>query len=227
MMDLLLQRCKLIPQQKNLLSTAINKGKSNYKELMAKMPETITDKYVASLQYDLVNEAIRQAVDSNKDLNLEVIKLKAGGHPYIAVRDNIRNISIVICRLPASRQIFAPSKYRGEFSQTNFDKLIQLGVPEELLTDTEYQQSLNLAEDNIPFGIIVYYDRYKDIIFEGALKPSQNDWIYKEKLTYVSLENIITPEEIITPTITEENNIPLSFNNIFESDEDIEINLKI
>lgn len=226
-MDLLLQQCKLTPQQKNLLHTAINEGKTEFKELMAKMPATITNKYVSSLQSDIINEAIRKAVASNTELNLEVVKSKAGGHPYIYVRDNSRNISIVICRLPASRHIFAPSRYRGEFSQTNFDKLIQLGVPEELLNDEDYQTSLTFDEDSIPFGIIVYYDQFKDKIFEGALKPSQSDWIYKEPLTYKSLENLIPTEEKIAHNNSNEIDIPLSFNNIFESDEDIEINLKI
>lgn len=226
-MDLLLQQCKLTPQQKNLFHIAINEGKTEFKELMAKMPETITNKYVSSLQSDIINQAIKKAVESNTGLNLQVVKSKAGGHPYIYVRDNLRNISIVICRLPASRYIFAPSRYRGEFSQTNFDKLIQLGVPEELLNDEVYQQSLTFDEEVIPFGIIVYYDQFKDKIFEGALKPSQSDWIYKEPLTYISLENLIPTEETITPNISNEIDIPLSFNNIFESDEDIEINLKI
>ena len=228
MMDLLLQQCKLTPQQKNLLHKAISDGKAKFNEIMANMPKTITKKYVSSLQYDLINEAISNAVDLNKELNLEVIPSKAGGHPYIYVRDNTRNISFVICRLPTSRHIFTPSKYRGEFSQTNFDKLIQLGVREESLTDLEdYQQSFTFDEETVPFGIIIYYDPYKDKIFEGALKPSQSDWIYKEPLTYTPLENLITTEEMITPNGNNENDIPLSFNNIFQSEEDIEINLKI
>lgn len=226
-MDLLLQQCKLTPQQKNLFHTAINEGKAKFKEITDIIPSTITKKHVSPLQYDLINDAIGNAVTLNKELNLEVIPAKAGGHEYIYVRENNRNISIVICRLPASRQIFTPSKYRGEFSRTNFDKLIQLGVPEELLTDLDYQQSFTFSEEIVPFGIIVYYDPNKDIMFEGALKPSQNEWIYKEKLIYTSLENLITPEEFNTPIINNQPEIPLSFNNIFENDEDIEINLKI
>lgn len=226
-MELLLQQCKLTPQVRNLFHKAINDGKSKFKEVTSLIPNTITKKHVSPLQHDIINNEIRNSVDLNKDLNLEVIPTKSGNHEYIYVRDNNRNISIVICRLPASRKIFTPSKYRGEFSSTNFDKLIQLGIPEELIVDSDYQPSLNFPEENIHFGIIIFYDPNKEIIYEGALKPSQHDWIYKEKIIYTPLENLIPTEKVIKTNINNENEIPLKFHNIFESDEDIEINLKI
>lgn len=72
----------------------------------------------------------------------------------------------------------------------NFDRLLDLGAPkEELLGDTIYQPSLFLGSDNHPFGIIVSYDRDSDIIYEGALRPDQEDWIYKEDITDSIIRN--------------------------------------
>ena len=61
--------------------------------------------------------------------------------------------------------------------------------------DTVYQQSLMLGFENQPFGIIVSYDRDSDLILEGALRPDQEDWIYKEDIT----ESIIRNTKDIIP----------------------------
>lgn len=222
-MDLLLQQCKLTPSQRYLVVNAINEGKQKFLEIKRLIPKTITDKYSASLQNDLINEAISEAVENDVLNNLIVTNHKSGSHPYIVVRDTVRNISSVICRLPRSRYIFTPSKYRGEFSQSNFDRLIQLGFSFEELVDENYQLTINLNNGDAHFGIIVYYDRYNDVVFEGALKPSQNDWIYKDDITEPPAENVI-PLNPLTPTPSDD--ILLSVKNIFEMDEEIEVNLK-
>ena len=59
-----------------------------------------------------------------------------------------------------------------------------MGIAEEDLDmDIEYQPSLPFGIEHLPFGLIVSYDREKDLVYEGALQPSQEQWLFNEAVT--------------------------------------------
>jgi len=35
----------------------------------------------------------------------------------------------------------------------------------------------------LPFGLIVSYEREQEIVFEGALQPNQEQWLFNEAMT--------------------------------------------
>lgn len=190
-MNLLIEKCMLTDEQRNLILRGIKEGKQECQSLVALHPETTTKTYLPRIQYDLVNTHVEKIVQDNPHTQMKVYKRKAGFHPYIVIHDTIRNIFILVSKLPKNKYIFNPSKYRGDFASSNIDRLLEMGVSkEELLGETSYQYSLSLGIENQPFGIIVCYDGHSDIVFEGALRPEQEDWIYKEDITdYINLNN--------------------------------------
>jgi len=189
-MNAYVEKCMLLDEQRSLIVRGIQEGKKEYETLISLIPDFTTNTYVPRLQYDAVNTHVERMIQSNPHLQMKVFKKKAGFHPYIVLHDTIRNIFILVSKLPKSKYIFNPSGYRGDFASSNFDRLLELGAPkEELLGDAVYQQSLTLGFENQPFGIIVSYDRDSDVIYEGALRPDQEDWIYKEDITDSIIRN--------------------------------------
>ncbi|MFS0562766.1 hypothetical protein AB1K91_18785 [Terribacillus sp. 179-K 1B1 HS] len=190
-MDRKIKECMLTDEQRSLILQGIKNGKEKFQELSLLLGETTTKKHTPFLQYDLVNTHVEKIIEDNPHTQMRVYTRKSGWHPYIVVHDAIRNVFILILKLPEKKYIFQPSEYRGEFSSSNIDRLLQAGLKEEELfgQDQEsYQYSLPLGIENQPFGIMVCYDSRSDVVFEGALKPNQEDWIYKEDITeYINI----------------------------------------
>lgn len=183
-MNTKIEECMLTDEQRSLILQGIKNGKEKVQELSLSLEETTTKKHAPFMLYDYVNTYVEKIIKNNPHTQMKVYTRTAGRHPYIVVHDVIRNIFILVLKLPEKQYIFQPSRYREEFSSSNIDRLFQAGVPEEELLDREtYQYSLSLGIENQPFGIVVCYDSKSDVVFEGALKPNQEDWIYKENIT--------------------------------------------
>lgn len=180
----------LTNEQRSLIIKGIQEGKKEHQSIKDVLPKFTTNTYDSRLQYDCVNTHVEEMIRNNPHTQMKVITQKAGFHPYIVIQDIIRNIFILVSKLPKNKPIYNKSGYRGDFALSNFDRLLEMGASkDELLGDNPYQQSLVLGIENQPFGIIVSYDRDSDIIFEGALRPDQEDWIYKEDITDSILAN--------------------------------------
>ncbi|MEQ2529427.1 hypothetical protein WMO40_22405 [Bacillaceae bacterium CLA-AA-H227] len=188
-MNSVIEECMLTNEQRNLILQGIKDGKENFQAISMLLEETATKKHMPFMLYDYVNTYVKKIIEENPHTQMKVYVKKAGFHPYIVLHDTVRNIFTLVLKLPEKKHIFLPSGYRGEFSSSNFDRLLQGGLPEEeLIENTTYQYSLPVGIENQPFGIIVCYDSKSDIVFEGALKPDQEDWIYKEEITdYINL----------------------------------------
>lgn len=193
-MNPLIKECMLTPEQRNLILQGIKWGKEEYQKITSLLPDTITKKHSPFLLSDLINSHVKQMIEENQHTQIKVYLRKAGFHPYIVLHDTVRNIFILLSKLPKNRYILNSSGYRGDFASANFNRLIEMGAPkQELLKDIPYfQDSLTLGVENQPFGIIVCYDSKNDIVFEGALRPDQEDWIYKEEITdYININTEI------------------------------------
>ncbi|MBP1153965.1 MULTISPECIES: hypothetical protein [unclassified Paenibacillus] len=185
-----LEECTLLDEQRSLIVRGIQEGKKEYQSIKALLPEFTTNTYAPRLQYDAVNSHVERMILSNPHTQMKVFKKKAGFHPYIVIQDTIRNILILVSKLPKNKYIYNPSGYRGDFASSNFDRLLDAGAPkEDLMGDTIYQPSLFQGPDNHPFGIVISYDRDSDVIYEGALRPDQEEWIYKEDITDSIIDN--------------------------------------
>ncbi|MEH6986581.1 MULTISPECIES: hypothetical protein [Bacillales] len=180
-----IKECMLSPEQRYLILQGIKNSKEAFRESTQSIPNTVTKKHTPHLLSDLINEHVLRMIEQNPHTQMKVYPKIAGFHPYIAIHDTVRNIFILLSKLPKSKYIMSPSGYRKEFSSANLNRLLDMGVPQdELLKDVPvYQGSLFLGEANQPFGIIVCYDSKSDIVFEGALRPDQEDWIFKEDIT--------------------------------------------
>lgn len=181
----------LLDEQRILIVKGIQEGKKEYQDLTALLPTFTTNTYASRLQYDCINTHIEKMILSHPHTGMRVFKKRAGLHPYIVIHDTVRNIFILVLRLPKNQYIFKPCRYRGDFASSNFDRLLELGASanELLMKDAVYQPSLSFGPEYHPFGIIVCYDRDSDVIFEGALRPDQEDWIYKEDISeYITLD---------------------------------------
>ncbi|WP_191559401.1 hypothetical protein [Metabacillus idriensis] len=188
-MNPILKSCMLSSEQRNLILQGIKQGKDEFQSITALHPATTTRTYLPRFQYDLVNTYVEKVIKDNPHTQMKVYTKKAGFHPYIVIQDQIRNIFILVLKLPKNKYIFNQSEYRGDFASSNIERLVEMGVPKsELVGDTPYQESLPLGMENQPFSIIVCYDGKSDIVYEGALRPDQEDWLYKEDITdYVNM----------------------------------------
>jgi hypothetical protein len=185
-----IKECMMTAEQKNLILRGIKRGKEEYQRITSEIPNTITKKHSPFLLSDLINEHVTRMIEENPHTQMKVYPKIAGFHPYIAIHDTARNIFILLSKLPKNKYVLNPSGYRKDFSSANFDRLLEMGVPEEELFDDVplFQESLFLGVDNQPFGIIVCYDSKSEIVYEGALRPDQEDWIFKEDITdYINL----------------------------------------
>ena len=213
----------LTDEQRSLILQGIKNGKEKFHEISLLLEETTTKKHTPYMLYDYVNTYVEKIILENPHTQMKVYTRKSGWHPYIVVHDVIRNIYILVLKLPEKKYIFQPSEYRGEFSFSNFDRLLQAGVSEdELLNQEVYQYSLPLGIENQPFGIIVCYDNKSDIVYEGALKPDQEDWIYKEDISeYIN----INTRELVKLNNYNLSNIELPLKN-HKDDDEIVVRLK-
>ncbi|WP_330502420.1 hypothetical protein V2I71_09535 [Peribacillus frigoritolerans] len=191
-MNPIIKDCMLTDEQRKLIIQGIKQGKEEFQTINFSLPDTVTKKHKPFLQSDLVNTHVTKAIENNPHTQLKIYYKKAGFHPYIVIHDSIRNIFILLSKLPKNKSILNPSGYRGEFASGNLTRLAEMGISKNELYGDEipYQDSLNLGIDNQPFGIIVCYDGSSDIVFEGALRPEQDDWIYKVDITnYINMDN--------------------------------------
>lgn len=222
-MEMYIEKCMLLDEQRSLIVRGIQEGKKEYQSIKALLPEFTTNTFAPRLQYDAVNSHVEKMILSNPHTQMKVFKKKAGFFPYIVIHDTIRNIFILVSKLPKNKNIYNPSKYRGDFASSNFDRFLEMGASkDELLGDSPYQLSLFLGLDNHPFGIIVSYDGESDTIYEGALRPDQEDWIYKEDITdsiILNTKDIIPLNNYRTTDIEPELKAP-------KSDGDIVVKLK-
>lgn len=183
-MNPIIEKCRLTDEQKSLILRGIREGKEEFQQISPLIRDTITKKYSPFLQSDLVNTHVANIIEENPHTQMKVLSRKAGFHPYIVIQDTIRNIFILVSKLSKDKYIFNPSGYRGEFAFSNTERLLEMGMTiNELYGDTPYQYSLPLGIENQPFGIVVCYDGKNDFVFEGALRPDQEEWIYKEDIS--------------------------------------------
>ena len=174
----------LLDEHRSLILQGIQEGITEYRTINGLLPDLATKTYEPRFQYDIVNTHVERIIKLNPQTGLKVHRKKAGFHPYIVIHDEIRNKNILALRLPKSRYIFNPSGYRGEFASLNYERLLELGAPfDKLFGNSLYQPFLPLQLGISPFGIIIGYDVEKGDVFEGALRPDQEDWIYKEDIT--------------------------------------------
>ena len=184
LLDTYVKDCMLLDEQRSLILQGIQEGVNEYRTLNGLLPDLATKTYEARFQYDVVNTLVERKIKNNPHTGLKVSRKKAGFHPYIVIYDEIRNKNVLVLRLSKTRYIFNPSGYRGEFASFNFERLLELGAPlDELLGESSYQPFLALELGTPPFGIVIGYDVENGDVFEGALRPDQGDWIYKEDIT--------------------------------------------
>lgn len=194
-MNPIIEECRLTDEQRSLILNGIKQGKKEYQEAIAILPDTITKKHTPFLLSDLVNTHVANQIKDNPHTQMNIFTRKAGFHPYIVIQDTIRNIFILVSKLPKNKHIFNPSGYRGDFASSNGDRLFEMGMSlEEIYEERPFQYSLPVGVENQPFGIIVCYDSKNDVVYEGALRPDQEDWIYKVDITdaiNISTETLI------------------------------------
>lgn len=190
LMNPIIEKCMLTDEQRSLILKGIKQGKEEYRMVSPLIRNTITKKHSPFLLSDLVNTHVAKLIEDNPHTQMKVFTKRAGFHPYIVIQDKIRNIFILVSKLRKDRYIFNLSEYRGDFAISNGDRLFEMGMPlEEIYGDTSYQYTLPLGMENQPFGIIVCYDSKNDVVYEGALTPDQEDWIYKEEITeYINID---------------------------------------
>jgi len=187
-MEQIVKGCYLTSEQRQVILQGIMEGKAKFEDLKSQIGHTTTKTGGPRLRYDLINTHVEENIKSNPHLSMEVHVKRSGSYPYIVLHDFLRNKFVLVLRL--QKEIFDPSRYRGENAFSNVDRLMEMGLKlEDLPNDYNHQYSLFLGAEHQPFGIIVCYDAYKDIVYEGALRPDQNDWLYKENITdYIDLK---------------------------------------
>lgn len=195
-MNPIIEKCMLSSEQKSLILKGINQGIKVHQECTQLLPETITKKYTPFFLSDLVNTYVANEIENHPHTQMKVMKRKAGFHPYIVIHDTIRNIFILISKLHENQYILTPSGYRGDFASSNGERLQEMGMTlEEIYGESPYQYTLSMGIENQPFCIIVCYDGKSGKIYEGALRPDQEDWIYKIDIT----ESIINTSDNLAP----------------------------
>lgn len=179
----IIEDCRLTDSQRTAILSGIAEGKRVFSQTMEHMPKTSTQTYSPRFLYELVNTHVEESVLKNSHLNLNVENRKAGFYPYVVVRDTERNIAALVLPIPSSKE-FEPCLFRGDFAITNIDRLMAMGVTEkDLDIDIDYQPSLPFGIEHLPFGLIVSYGREKNLVYEGALQPSQEEWLFNEDVT--------------------------------------------
>lgn len=218
----IVEECRLSSEQRSLIVKGIHRGIKDYQELVALMPVTRTNKHAPHLLYDMVNESVATMIEDNPHTQMKVIPRRAGFHPYIVIHDTLRNIYILVSKLPQKKYVPTPCNYRGEYASANAIRLTDMGMTlDEIYGDAPYQESLSLGIDNQPFGIIVTYDSKQETYFEGALRPDQEDWIYKEDIS----DSINIDTKALVPLNNYQlSDIPTSLKT--PSEEDIVVKLK-
>lgn len=218
-MDEIINQLKLSNEQRKCILQAISQGKERFEKTNEMIGETITKKHGPFLQYDLINSEVEANLRENPHLNMEVYSKRSGFHPFIVVHDYVKNIFVLVLKLPRNKKIFNPCTFRGEFASANVDRMVEMGLElDELPKDYTHQASLELGELNQPYGIIVSYDGYEDVVYEGSLRPDQEEWLYQEEITeYINLNTSSishlnqtqTQEEIPLTVKKQEDNIVL------------------
>ncbi|MNN15959.1 hypothetical protein D3C81_1290810 [compost metagenome] len=222
----------LTRDQRMLLIPAIFEGLKQFAVYHSNMPKLNNEKnFVPRLRSSFVSTCVADVARNNKHLNLTAIELQSAFYSYTLLTDTVRNINITVCNLPNKKNIFDASAYRGYYAAYNIERAFADGFTREqfgedvkidgsqisLLTDIEY----------LPFGMVLCYDGAlgeKTKIFEGALSPSQEGWMFKLDVTnYMEL-----PDDI--PTINRKNvsheELSLDFNKGVLEEELIPLKLK-
>ncbi|NUU61117.1 hypothetical protein [Paenibacillus agri] len=223
------QKCMLLLEQRTVIREGIRKGFKRHQLYLELFSDIVTDTSIPKNRYDLVNTEVTKSIENNPHLQIEFEKKKSGFHPYIVLREKLRNISILVLPLATKKDMFdSASTYRKNFSVSNIPRLIEEGLPEDSPDiDIQYQRAMHpLGTDNYPFGLIVAYDPYDGSIREGALMPDHTDWIFLENTTSMVLDDIV--DNVRTINVYEDSeDIKISFKETaHQTDEDIPLKLK-
>lgn len=210
MNEALLQTCSLTPLQQLAITRGIKKGLEALPLYLSNLPVTNTNNYKPKLRGDIINDAIEREILNTPETGLYVEYRRAAFHEYIVLRDVIRQVSILVQNLPKKRHIMQYSRYRGEFSSSNFDRLISMGFSDEEFEQLELdlndqQTSLPMEPQYFQFCIVVCYDGNLGAdtkIYEGALAPNQEQWIYRKDITDIDLTNVEQLETATEPQLT-------------------------
>lgn len=188
---------KLTIWQRNTIIDAIKEGREQYLQETGKRKLT-TKKSQPFYYYDLVNTCLEEKIIKNPNLNLRMYIKNSGFHPYVVLHDYVRQLFILVLKLPKKQKIFTPSKYRGEFASSNVTRLYEEGINDNVISEMlknkgSLQLSLSLKDcEKSPFGLIVAYNEDADSFIEGALRPDQEDWLFNNPISYQEVNNVIT-----------------------------------
>ncbi|WP_151736742.1 hypothetical protein [Paenibacillus tengchongensis] len=223
------QKCMLLLEQRTVICEGIQKGFKRHQLYLELFSDIVTDTSIPKNRYDLVNTEVTKSIENHPHLQIEFEKKKSGFHPYIVLREKLRNISILVLPLATKKDMFdSASTYRKNFSVSNIPRLIEEGLPEDSPDiDIQYQRAMHpLGTDSYPFGLIVAYDPFDGSIREGALLPDHTDWIFLEDTTSMVLSNSL---DNVTPINVYEysDDIKIPFKETaHQTDEDIPLKLK-
>ncbi|MFF2016076.1 hypothetical protein [Paenibacillus sp. NPDC058177] len=223
------QKCMLLLEQRTVICEGIKAGFKRHQLYLELFSDIETDTSNPKNRYDLVNTEVINSIKKHSHLQIEIEKKKSGFHPYIVLREKLRNISVLVLPLATKKDMFdSASTYRMNFSVSNIPRLIEEGLPEDSPDiDIQYQRAIHpLGTENYPFGLIVVYDPHDGSIREGALLPDHTDWIFLEDTTSMVLSNSL---DNVKPINVYENSddIKIPFKEkAHQTDEDIPLKLK-
>ena len=194
--DIQSQNLKLTVFQRNAIIQAIKEAREEFMDRIGSCRLT-TKKSLPFFYSDLVNTRIEDKVIENPNLNLRIYTKKSGFHPYVVIHDYVRQIFVLVSKLPKYRNIFTPSKCRGDFASSNITRLTEEGITEEQIDMVlKNKGSIQLAmtlneEEKSPLGLIVTYDEKGETFFEGALSPDQQNWLFKYEISYEEVQRVV------------------------------------
>jgi len=191
----------LTKEQRKLIVPAIYEGLRNFAEEFSTLRRLKTDKnFISRMRSSYVNTSITEVVEKNPHLNMRAEEKRSGYYYYTLLTDSKRNINILVSNLPNKSYIFQPSRYRYYLASSNVERMFADGFTHEQLGDSvavgDYQMSLFTDIDYLPFGLVLCYDGKLGLdskVYEGALQPSQEDWLFKIDVTdFTKLSSNIT-----------------------------------
>lgn len=221
----------LTKEQRELIIPAIFEGLQSFVEEFSKLRRLKTDKnFISRMRSSYVNTSISEVVEANPKLNMKASEGRSGFYYYTVITDVKRNINILVSNLPNKTHIFNPSGYRYYFASYNIERMFadgftneQIGINIEV---SGSQMSLFTESEYLPFGLVLCYDGKlgnDTKVFEGALQPSQEEWLFKLDVTdYKSL-----PSNIKTINRVSNDGLTLEFNEEALNGEDEIIPLKL
>ncbi len=222
----------LTKEQRSLIIPAVYEGLDNFTSDYSKLRKLKTDQnFYSRMRAAYVNTSITDAVDANPQLNMKAVEARSGYYYYTVITDLNRNINILVSNLPNKTYLFSPSRYRALFASYNIERMFADGFTHEQIGEkidiSGSQMSLLTESEFLPLGLVLCYDGRlgRDTrIFEGALQPSQEDWLFKVDVTnFKELSNNIM---IINRPVGKQFKLELNKNAFITDDEVIPLKLK-